>query len=213
MFEITRVLRLTCSGKHFGLGRRGKICGKSSEGPGFLEKRRGEIGEEIASRGMRDWREVGERIGKTTGLAFSLLLDDLTSGTGTRDSLGEMGFGPREGEAKCCFRGVELTSLPAERCACCTTFTLGRSSLTQADSSFSHASISSVLLCGSFGNGIAKGTRWLKWQPDSRLKESDKACRRSNGLMPDFEPWLELRRPASSPRLPQFSEASPLSTG
>lgn len=51
---MTRVLRLTCSGKYFGLGRRGKICGKSSEGPGFLEKRKGAIGEGIASRGMRE---------------------------------------------------------------------------------------------------------------------------------------------------------------
>lgn len=54
MFEMTHVSRLTCSGKHFGLGRRGKMCGKSLEGPGFLEIRRGEIGEEIASRGMRE---------------------------------------------------------------------------------------------------------------------------------------------------------------
>lgn len=156
---MTRVLRLTCSGKRFGLGRRGNICGKSSVGPGFLEKRKGEIGEEVASRGMRDWRGVGERRGKTAGFAFSLLLDDLTSGTGTRDSLGEMGFGPWEGGVKCCCRGVELAYLPAERCTCSATFKLGRSSLTKADSSFSHASISSVLLCVSFGSGVAKATR------------------------------------------------------
>lgn len=143
---------------------------------------------------------------------FSLLLDDLTSRTGTRDSLGEMGCGPLEGGVKCGFKGVELTSFPAERYACCTASKLGISSLTQADSSFSHASISSVLLCGSFGSGITQGARWLKWQSDSRLKESDKACKRSDGLKSDFVLWSELRRPVSSP-LPQFSEASPLSTG
>lgn len=212
MFGMTRVLRLTCSGKYFGLGRRGKICGKSSQGPGFLEERRGEIGEEIASRGMRESRGVGEGIGRTAGWAFSLLLDDLTPGVCTCDSLGERGSGPSEEGIKCCFMVVKLTSLPAKRCACCT-FKLGRSSLTEADSSFSHASISSVLLSGSFGSEITKRTRWLEWQSESGLKESDKACRGSNRLEPDFELWPELRPPASGPRLLQFSEASPPSTG
>lgn len=57
---------------------------------------------------------MGERIGRTAGFVFSLLLDDLTSRTGTRDSLGEMGFGPLEGGVKRGFRGVELISFPAE---------------------------------------------------------------------------------------------------
>lgn len=155
---------------------------------------------------------MGERTERTAGWAFSLLLDDLTSGIGTCNSTGEMGFEPSEGKIECCFRVVKLTSLPAERYDCCD-FKLGRSSLTEADSSFSQASISSVLLCGPFGSGITKGTRWLEWQSESRLKESDKVCRGSNGLEPNFELWPELRPPASIPRLPQFSEASPLSIG
>lgn len=155
---------------------------------------------------------MGERTGRTAGWAFSLLLDDLTSEIGTCDSLREMGFEPSVGEIECCFRVVELTSLPAKRCDCCT-FKFERSSLTEADSSFSQASISSVLFCGPFGSRVPKGTQLLEWQSESRLKESDKARRGSNGLEPDFELWPELRPSASIPRLPQFSEGSPLITG
>ena len=61
---------------------------------------------------------MGERIGRTAGFVFSLLLDDLTSRNGTRDSLGEMGCGPLEGGVKGGFRGLELTSFPVERYAC-----------------------------------------------------------------------------------------------